>query len=393
MATIINNTAVSDEANLRVENPYLYIADPAKGKPLANASLYYGIPDTDPTQRGNQKKVYVVQEDNSVISISQPIMTGSGGVPLYNGSPAILAVNGDYSWRVLDSGGEQVYNASHVTNLSSLTVGSTVVEDIVTLTDGQTSVTFDDADLSISTVDVVGEDTDNGSLYRDIDYVVVDGSSGQITLNDSYPGGTRIRARQNATTAQGDNTLDSTNFYVFRTRAEAVASDLQIGDSCTIIDQETTGDNLGGDRYVTVAPGSGTNDGINFITLSNGNQLQLSAGRYRFKTFKETIGTPTITSGVLNINVDSGTVQTITLTQNVSSINFVNAGPSGTASNVTVKFIQDGTGSRSVNFTGIKFPGGIAPTLTTTANAEDNIVFVTFNGTQWEGYPSLDVKV
>lgn len=94
----------------RANNPYDYIADPAKGRPLFNCDLYYGIPDLDPQIPANQISVSVQQEDGTVVPVSQPIETGAGGVPMYNGSPAIVLISQDtFSFKAIDRLGGQVY--------------------------------------------------------------------------------------------------------------------------------------------------------------------------------------------------------------------------------------------------------------------------------------------
>lgn len=393
MSTIINNTAVSDEANLRIENPYLYVADPDKGKPLAGASLYFGLPDFDPVDPEFQKRVYVIQEDGSAIPIDQPVKTSAGGVPEYEGSPAILAIDGDYSYKVLSSQGEQKYYAPYVKNLSSIALGSTIVfEDIIELTDGQQSVTFPRADISMSTIDIrsSASEVDSGPLYRDDGFFVTSGSTGTLTLDQTYPAGTLIRARQGMSTEEGTSeTVIASTFYVFPTRSAAVVSNLQIGDACSILGDTNSDDGLGGDRYETVAGGTGPNDGRNFINLSNGNQLRLSEGLYKFKTFTESIGQAQVTSGTLFIDFDEGTVHEVTLTENISTVSFANVNTSsGASSTATIKIKQDGTGGRSVNFTGIKFAGGVAPTVSSDPDAEDILVFTTFDGSTFYGFLS-----
>ena len=86
-----------------------YFPDPEKGKPIAIGDIYVGKPDTDPEVVINQKQVSVQEEDGSIVAVSQPVSTGAGGVPLYGGSPVTLLVEGDYSVKVLDSNGSQVY--------------------------------------------------------------------------------------------------------------------------------------------------------------------------------------------------------------------------------------------------------------------------------------------
>jgi hypothetical protein len=46
---------------------------------------------------------------------------------------------------------------------------------------------------------------------------------------------------------------------------------------------------------------------------------------------------------------------------------------------------QDGTGSRTAVFTSVKFAGGTAPTLTTTATTGVDILTFVANGTSWFG--------
>jgi len=54
--------------------------------------------------------------------------------------------------------------------------------------------------------------------------------------------------------------------------------------------------------------------------------------------------------------------------------------------------IQDGTGGRTVTWPAtVKWPGGVAPTLTTTANARDKVA-LDWDGTQYDGQCAKDFK-
>lgn len=97
-------------------------------------------------------------------------------------------------------------------------------------------------------------------------------------------------------------------------------------------------------------------------------------------------------------NGNSGTTDTIdwgvgnkqksTLTGNVT-YTFTN--PAGPTS-VILRVVQDGTGSRTVTWPSeVKWAGGSAPTLTTTAGATD-IISMYFDGTNYHGSSSLDSK-
>lgn len=94
-----------------VRPPYTYYPDPTRGRPVYNGFIYVGIPDTDPEIVSNQLTVKAIQENGLSVTISQPIRTGAGGVPLVNGSPVQLQVDGEYSIKVLDHLGAQVYYA------------------------------------------------------------------------------------------------------------------------------------------------------------------------------------------------------------------------------------------------------------------------------------------
>jgi hypothetical protein len=103
--------------------PYRYYPDPTKGRPVFNGSIYVGKPDTDPQITSNQLTVLALQEDGSTVSIAQPIRTGAGGVPMLNGSAVQLSVDGEYSMKVLNSMGAQVYYApSLVSGLRPTTI-------------------------------------------------------------------------------------------------------------------------------------------------------------------------------------------------------------------------------------------------------------------------------
>ncbi|MBA57042.1 MAG: hypothetical protein CMK89_21545, partial [Pseudomonadales bacterium] len=194
--TILNNTAVSPESLLRVTNPYEFFADPEKPKALAGGEVYFGLPTYDPLQPENRKRVYIAQEDGETIAISQPVKLGNGGVPMYNGSPVILLVDGPYSMRVLDKNGASKYYAPKVNQLSSAEIGTQPRTEILELTDGQASVTFSNVDVSTAVFDVSGDNIDDGPLFRDTHYAIADGGSGVISLLETYPAGTKIRGRQ-----------------------------------------------------------------------------------------------------------------------------------------------------------------------------------------------------
>ena len=106
-----------------------------------------------------------------------------------------------------------------------------------------------------------------------------------------------------------------------------------------------------------------------------------------------TINNPTVTNYVESVvaignsgtsqtlSLTNGTVQTVTMTGNCTFTM-----PTATAGKSFILIAtQDGTGSRTAVFTSVKFAGGVAPTLTTTATTGVDILTFVANGTSWFG--------
>lgn len=96
-------------ATNRVELSTGYFPNPDKSRALPFAQIFVGIIDLDPEILANQKQISVLQESGAETPVPQPLLTNAGGVPVYNGSPVSILVDGPYSLKVLDKGGSQVY--------------------------------------------------------------------------------------------------------------------------------------------------------------------------------------------------------------------------------------------------------------------------------------------
>lgn len=151
------------------------------------------------------------------------------------------------------------------------------------------------------------------------------------------------------------------------------------------------------------------NNGTNALTLntsgavgvgnspsygSSGNLL-ISGGSAAAPSWSSTITNPTITNYVetpysansgssLTLDLANGTLQIITLT---ASCTFTF--PTATAGkSFMMMLIQNGTGGWSVTWpsvtNAVKWPGGTAPTITSTASKGDKYIF-TADGTYWWG--------
>ena len=391
-AIIFNNQFSQNESSLRVDNPYMNVRYPDKDKAVSGGVMYFGASFLDPEQPQNQRRVYLIQEDGSAIPISQPINLGSGGLPYYNGSPAKIAISGSYSWKVLDKNGEQVYYSPNTTHPTLANLGSmTVKEDRVTLTATQTSVTFDRVDVFLSTINVTGPLVDSRPMFRDVDYTVSDGANGTIFLTSTFPEGTIIAARENEFTGEGEGAQTGIP-YSFRTIAEAARAQLPLDGVVIISGGDSYNDGLAFDKYQVVAGGTGANDGINFINMDNGLQLRSLQTRAKFKTYTEALANATLSGGNININLNTGTVFQVTLTESVSSININNA-QQGWCTTIALYITQDGTGGRGVSLSGFLSPNGDTPTISTDAGSVTKLLFSTRNGNDWEVYALNDLKV
>lgn len=93
-------------------------------------------------------------------------------------------------------------------------------------------------------------------------------------------------------------------------------------------------------------------------------------------------------STAYTIDLTSGNTFLITMTGNCT-FTFSNPPASGKTGSFTLVLVQDGTGSRTATWpAAVKWAGGTAPTLTTTATTgTDVLVFLTMNGgTTWYGF-------
>ncbi len=81
----------------------------SSGRPISNGYIYVGTVDLDPEIPGNQIPLTILEEDGSETVVAQPIRTNAGGVPTYSGSPVTLIVTGNYSLKINNSLGAQIY--------------------------------------------------------------------------------------------------------------------------------------------------------------------------------------------------------------------------------------------------------------------------------------------
>jgi hypothetical protein len=109
--------------------------------------------------------------------------------------------------------------------------------------------------------------------------------------------------------------------------------------------------------------------------------------RPTLQDYGETRTAPTISSGTLTLNLENGNVFEVALNANITTFTISNSPASGTAGSLTLKLTADGTARTITWGASVKWPGGTAPTLTSTNNKVDVLVFVTMDaGTTYYGF-------
>lgn len=106
-------------------------------------------------------------------------------------------------------------------------------------------------------------------------------------------------------------------------------------------------------------------------------------------SYNETFGTITSSSGTATINCEAGNVFSLTLSENITTFTWSNPPSSGTAYGFSLKIIQDsGASGYTISWpTSVDWPDSVAPDLTQTASAVDQLVFYTHDGgTTWYGF-------
>jgi hypothetical protein len=161
--------------------------------------------------------------------------------------------------------------------------------------------------------------------------------------------------------------------------APATSATLTLADGSTLV---TSG------AYSTTLTATGTTT----VTLPTSGTLATLAGSETFTN--KTLTNPTVTNYIETLQaigtvgststlaLTNGTVLTATLTASTPCTFTM---PTATAGkSFILKLIQASSGMTTATFTGVKFPGGTAPTITATASAVDILSFVS-DGTNWYG--------
>ena len=147
----------------------------------------------------------------------------------------------------------------------------------------------------------------------------------------------------------------------------------------------------GTNGQVIKTDGSGN---LSWTAGASGSYLPLTGGTMTgLLTTKElalTKTAPSISAGVLTLDCSLSNTFAVSLNAAITSFTVSNIPTTGSYYEFNLEFTADGT-ARSVTWTfssvAVKWPGGTAPTLTSTNGQKDTFIFYTYDaGTTWLGF-------
>lgn len=292
-------------------------------------------------------------------------------------------------------------DTSTVANLSSDNSGGTYIQDI--------SFTFDTyGHVTAATVATGTESNDFGTF-------AINGT------DSGYTWGTANTNTNQAADSRGDTLTfvkgGGLNFYTntvagtdaIKIEHADTSTQASVNNSGNTFIQDITLDDYGhitGIVSATVAEadtlqlitdrGATTTNAVT-ITNTSSNALDVSGGVVvggtlsantitgKLQSYTETLTVATITATTHNINTNLSNIFDLTLSNNVT-FTFTNPPPAGVSKSITIILRQDSTGNRTATFTGALYTDGVAPILSTGANAIDVLTFFTVNGgSSWFG--------
>jgi hypothetical protein len=242
---------------------------------------------------------------------------------------------------------------------------------------------------------------------RAINGVNFDGTAAiTVTAAASTLSGTTLAAGVTASSLTSVGTLAGLTVTAPITGSVTGSSGSTTGNAATATALQTArninGVSFNGTADVTVTAAAGTLSGATLasgVTASSltsvGTLSALTMGgtvsmadnvisRPRFTDYAETYTTPAISSGTLTLNIENGNVFRVSRNANISTVTISNPAATGNACSFTLIFDANGTSYTITWPAAVKWPGGTAPTITTTASRSDMFVFYTNNaGTTW----------
>lgn len=123
------------------------------------------------------------------------------------------------------------------------------------------------------------------------------------------------------------------------------------------------------------------------VTVSGSIFLSGSLNTATFIDYEERFTAPTISAGGLTLNLANGNVFNVALTASITTLTISSPPAPNNAGSFVLIFTADGT-PRAVSWgASVSWPGGTAPTLTSTNGKKDVFGFISLNtGSNWYGF-------
>jgi len=178
------------------------------------------------------------------------------------------------------------------------------------------------------------------------------------------------------------NALTLTNVTISSGNINGVTSNASTFSNVSIVS--------GNINNITSNASTFSNATLNTVTINGGTSNGLTETNVTINT--STINNPQVnayTEGITTGYVNTGSAFTL----NIANSTIITANlsatctftmPSNTAGKSFILFLKTGAGTNTATFTGVKFVGNTAPTITATANRMDILTF-TADGTNWYG--------
>jgi len=371
-ARAINGTSFNGTADITVT---------AAAGTLTGSTLASGVTASSLTSVGTLSTLAVSGTTTlNTVAYTWPSSGGSNGQVLTtNGS-------GTLSWTTISGGGG--------TTTNSLTAGSFLTGGSF---NGSAAVTFAvDATDANTASKVVARDSSGNFSAGTITAALSGNASTAATLQTSRNiNGVAFNGSADITVTAAAGTLTGTTLA-----SGVTASSLtSVGTIATGVWQGTaignayiaTGLDVAKLTTGTTLPSNVTGSSLTSVgTLSSltlGGTVSMAdnvISRPRFTDYAETYTTPAISSNTLTLNLENGNVFRVTRNANISTLTISNPAASGNACSFTLIFDANGTSYTITWPAAVKWPGGTAPTITTTNGRSDMFVFYTNNaGTTW----------
>lgn len=146
------------------------------------------------------------------------------------------------------------------------------------------------------------------------------------------------------------------------------------------ITSATTGQGLKWNGSAWVNTSDISNITIAETRSANINMADNVVQRPEIKDYAVTHNTVSSSAGAVTFDMSTGNSFQITLSENVTSITISNPPASGKFGELRIRVIQGASAYTVTGWPSVKWPGGTAPTITTTASAIDQIILNTDNG-------------